>query len=364
MRRASDLTRWILRLIAVLGTGLAPAALAGEGYQFYRGVRPLGMGGAGLATVNDETALLVNPAALTKLRDNFVTVADPEVDAGFDAFRINGGSPTKMGDPGHARGQLNRLQDHHYHQRAQVSPSVVFPGFGIGVFAKQAVDAEITSKSKKYLYDFTQDVAAVTGFGVRAFGGVVKLGATARLDSRREVRRADLDPNATDLSLDALAVEGAGLGADAALMVSAPVELLPTLAVVYRDIGHTSFTLMNGLTHPTSARPRAVRDALDLGVAIYPIYSRALRATWSVEYDDAVAGPSDPLRHLHAGVEWNYGDAVFVRAGINQRYWTLGLECAFAYYQVQLASYGEDIGDATSGAREDRRAVGKVSWRF
>ena len=29
----------------------APAA---EGYRFYRGIRPLGMGGAGLATVNDE----------------------------------------------------------------------------------------------------------------------------------------------------------------------------------------------------------------------------------------------------------------------------------------------------------------------
>ena len=40
------------------------------------------MGGAQVATVNDETSLLVNPAALGKLRDYFITVADPEIHLG------------------------------------------------------------------------------------------------------------------------------------------------------------------------------------------------------------------------------------------------------------------------------------------
>src|SRR5205085_397590 len=57
-------------------------SFAGERYHFYNGVRQMGMGGASVATVNDETALIANPAALGKLRDYFVTVFDPDLDVG------------------------------------------------------------------------------------------------------------------------------------------------------------------------------------------------------------------------------------------------------------------------------------------
>jgi hypothetical protein len=42
---------------------------AAEFYEFYTNARALGMGGASLAVTNDETALLLNPAALGKLRN-------------------------------------------------------------------------------------------------------------------------------------------------------------------------------------------------------------------------------------------------------------------------------------------------------
>jgi hypothetical protein len=48
---------------------------------------------------------------------------------------------------------------------------------------------------------------------------------------------------------------------------------------------------------------------------------------------------------------------------MNQRYWTAGLELASERFQLQFASYGEDIGP--SGApKEDRRWVGKMAIRF
>ena len=47
----------------------AQVSWARERRSFYEGVRGRGMGGAQIATVNDETALLVNPAGLGKLRD-------------------------------------------------------------------------------------------------------------------------------------------------------------------------------------------------------------------------------------------------------------------------------------------------------
>ncbi len=68
------------RVLPILLLMCGTHVYAQERYETYNGVRMLGMGGAGVATVNDETALLVNPAALGKLRDVFVTIVDPEVD--------------------------------------------------------------------------------------------------------------------------------------------------------------------------------------------------------------------------------------------------------------------------------------------
>ena len=44
---------------------------------------------------------------------------------------------------------------------------------------------------------------------------------------------------------------------------------------------------------------------------------------------------------------------------MNQRYWTAGLELAMANYQLQFATYGEEVGTATANL-ESRRYVAKV----
>src|ERR1044072_8189109 len=53
---------------------------AGEHIEFYKGVRQMAMGGASVGVVNDQTALILNPAALGKLREAYLTLVDPVVD--------------------------------------------------------------------------------------------------------------------------------------------------------------------------------------------------------------------------------------------------------------------------------------------
>jgi hypothetical protein len=57
------------RLALVILTLASVHAVAAERYEFYNGIRGLGMGGAQVAVVNDETSLMINPAGLGKLRD-------------------------------------------------------------------------------------------------------------------------------------------------------------------------------------------------------------------------------------------------------------------------------------------------------
>ena len=59
----------------------------------------------------------------------------------------------------------------------------------------------------------------------------------------------------------------------------------------------------------------------------------------------------------------NFSDAFFFRAGMNQRYWTSGLEFDMLNYQLQAATYGEEIGTATAH-KEDRRYTLKFVIRF
>ena len=106
-------------------------------------------------------------------------------------------------------------------------------------------------------------------------------------------------------------------------------------------------------------------------MAIHPILDKRFRSTWTAEFRDVLATEEvsgvddveDPMRRFHAGVEFNYADALFFRGGWHQRYYTAGFELSIVNYQFQAATYGEEIGTADT-PREDRRYVVKFAFRF
>ena len=369
-----------LIFLAILFSG--HSALAGERYEYFNGVRMLGMGGAGIATVNDETALLVNPAGLGKLRDYFITIADPEVDIGSETEQIAGKDIAKVTNPQDALAMGNANLDRHLHSRAQVFPSIVIPNFGLGLFGKYEVNSEVREGSQgganQFKYHYRNDWAGVLGTNVKLFSGILKLGANVRATNRVEVQRDDIDVNSTGLTLKSLAKEGIGVSSDVGILLTAPIMWLPTLAAVYRDVGNTKYDYQKGMFMDTAERPDTTKASLDVALAIYPIASKRVRSSWTIEYRDALN--NDPLfvvdengtmtktkekatRRLHGGFEYNFADAFFIRGGMNQSYWTGGLELSMMNYQFQAASYGEDIGTPDK-PREDRRYVVKFAFRF
>lgn len=364
-----NLVRWILPNLILLASGMAMPTVAGavERYEFFNGVRALGMGGAMVATVNDETALLANPAALGKLRDYFITILDPEVDVSQEAEEIAGTDILGMKDPQKALNKTNLNLDKRFHSRAQVFPSIVVPNFGFGIYGKYEINSETVSETNKFEYDYTNDYAAVFGFNLRIWNGIIKIGANVRAINRVEVRRDDIDPASTDLKLETLASEGMGVGSDGGIIITAPVAWLPTLAGVYRDIGRTSYNYRDGMIYNTTTRPDSTPGTVDAAIAIHPLLGKRLRSTWTVEYRDAMnvleEDETDVMRRLHGGFEINIADALFIRGGWHQHYWTAGLELSMLNYQFQAATYGEEIGTSTT-TREDRRYVGKFALRF
>lgn len=346
---------------------LCQTANAGEIYEFYNGVRALGMGGAYVATVNDETALYTNPAALGKLRDPFITLIDPEM--GFSSKITSHVKTDTLDNLFSAQGMVDLIKDDpgkHLNFRFQLSPGIVLPNFGFGVLAKWEANVETNEAGNQVSIDYRNDYSLGLGYNFRLFDGILKIGVAGLLTDRIEVDD-DVPTTITDLTYESIASEGMGLKVNVGMLLTAPVAYLPSLGVVVRDVGHTSYTLSDGLMYTTTERPRSDLQKVDVGASISPIFSNRTRATVTVEARDVMTKDAeekkDIMRRFHAGAELNLADVFFLRGGWHQKYWTAGFEFASQRFQLQAAYYGEDIG-TPKNPKEDRRLVGKFALRF
>jgi hypothetical protein len=342
-------------------------SFAGDHYEFYQGIRQMAMGGASIGVVDDETALALNPAALGKLRDTYITLADPVADIGSQDDQIAGGSAhlTDMTDPQKALDAMNKNPGTHLHGMGEVFPSIVFPNFGIGVLGRAQQDAQLSTDKTKFDFEYENDFALVVGLDIRFWSGIIKLGVNGRLIDRTEISQPSLDATSTALSTDSMLTEGMGLGTDVGLIITAPIAWLPSVSAVVRDVGRTTYGIRTGLIHQTNNIPNSTPQTVNAAFSFSPILGNHVRSMWTFEYADITNGWEDDVttRHYHGGVEFNVSDFLFIRGGYNQGYWTGGIELAIQNYQIQLTSYGEEVG--TSGnLQEDRRYMGGFAIRF
>lgn len=337
---------------------------AREVREFYQGARAAGMGGAGIAVVNDETALLVNPAGLGKLRDVYGTILDPEFEGSDNWSELYRSNPfTNLFSPDKVSPALQDNLTTPYHAKATLFPSFVVQNFGIGILGRYTLDARVDETGTEQETFYQDDLAILLGFNLRLWGGRIKLGVTGKFLSRIEVDQTL--PVTGPLDVDSNATEGAAIGADVGLILTAPWVWLPTLAVVVHDVGGTKFNAGAGLRKSTLGRPNQILQDYDVALALFPIHSNDSRSSFTVEYQKLQEAQlaSDKMRYAHVGYEYNYGDVLFLRAGMNQRYWTAGAEIASENTQLQFAYYGEDVG-SDGKSEEQRRWVMKFVFRY
>ena len=339
-------------------------SFAQEVRENYNGARSQGMGGASIAVVNDETALLSNPAALGKLRESFGTVIDPEIESSYTSKKMYDSKAfTNPLDLEQAKDTADSSRGSLLHTKAQIFPSYVAKNFGIGIHGLRSLDAKMSIDGTSLSTNYRDDLSLMMGMNLRLFDGKIKIGAVGKLISRIEIAKDISIPATLDLSQQAS--EGVGIGVDAGAIFAAPVAWIPTLAVVMRDAGSTPFTGGSGVRLQTTDRPRTLEQDIDVALALFPIHSNNSRSAFTLEYQKIkeAASASSKTRYYHVGYEYNYADLIFLRAGMNQNYWTAGVELASEHTQFQLATYGEDVGiDGTP--EEDRRYIFKFSFRY
>lgn len=351
-------------MLIIILIGLTSAgAYAQEVREFYNSARSLAMGNTSIAIVNDETALLHNPAGLGKLRDYFGTIFDPEMDGSTTLSNMYTQKPFSPFSLDSVKQTLDVVRETNYHARAQLFPSFVVRNFGIGIFGRYQLDAIMNTAGTTMTTAYYDDLALVLGYNLRFFEGRIKLGFAGRLVSRIEVV-GDLDATQT-LSPSANGSEGVAAAGDVGLILTGPWAWLPTISAVARDVGGTKFTAGKGVRLQTATIPAQIEQDIDVAVAVFPIHANRARSSFTIEQQKLTAASrdTDKTKYLHVGYEFNLADIFFVRAGMNGAYWTAGLELASEHTQIQLSTYGEEVGTSATPT-ENRRMVMKFAFRF
>jgi len=329
-------------------------------FEFYRDVRSAGMGGVRVATSNDDSALISNPNGLRRVRGKVVHLLNGEVSGNpigapvLFATRI-----FKSLDLNESYEALSAHVDEAMYTKIQSFPTFTMKNFGFGILANHETIGLRDSVGAFHL-NTKKDRAIVVGANTSFFGGIIKWGGTVR-GIQREEFSGERNPLSESLELSDFSTKGMAVGVDTGVTFSLPWQLLPSLSVVWRDIGYTTFFGEDGVTLPSS-----VPGSLDAAFSVFPIFDHGLFGSFSIEVPDLLKTLNSKsfAEKIRVGLEVNRYDNWFFRVGYWNLTWTAGVEWAHRNFYFQGATYGVPMEIGNFESKEDRRWSLKLGFRL
>lgn len=337
-----DRSAWVLFGLLLTGPQV------GWGAPLNKGARAQGMGGAYTAVVNDETALLLNPAGLARLRDTIITALDPEIEISeVTTQSLALGAPATPGNLLGLGAAAANPKNHGQLLRSRITlfPSVATSNFGVGLFYQAQDQAGASALGDQIALSSREDIGLHVGYALKFLEGRIKLGIALKALQRTETSSVSALAG-TEFTPTFQTATGFGLGADIGLILALPIRWLPTLSAVLRN-GPSGLALgQPGIMSPvlTSAptdstlRPNTIATTADIGLAVFPIQSQDSRYAITIESQNALDNLN---RTFHAGFEFAYRDLVYLRGGYQHNRPTFGFEIQKGSMQFQYAFFFE-----------------------
>lgn len=352
---------FVIMALFLLGSGYE--IMAKQYPSIYRGVRPLGMGGAFTAVADDENSLFYNPAGLSKLSTFQIGIFNPLIEVSKKSIDLyQDAQDADMDDTGEVADLLKEYVGEHQHLRVGLFPHVGFNVASaevmIGGLGQGTLDADIRNPVWPEAHvDIITDTGALGGVGFKLPFGELHVGVALKYIQRQSLSEiyTAIDIAAEDFedSLDDDMHSGSGFSADIGVIYQLPfVPIFDTnVALVVQNIPKMDMgdaadikTQVNtGLSIGKSLAAFGIVGALDYR-----------DITGAIEEDDDIA------KRIHIGAELRFLRGFSVRAGLNQGYFSAGAMLDLWILRFDFATYAEEIG-AYAGQREDRRYVGQVT---
>lgn len=368
------------------------AATSAEAFDFtihqpYVHSRALGMGGAFTAVADDYAAIYYNPAGLAWLNDwqlnlELRAMVDKDVLELKEDIDKLGGSK----DANKISETLQKNYGKHFSSRLPtIGMHWVKPRWG---FSITPVDLNLEMEVHQTVGPAlsvvgTQDTTIALAYArspkwssKHKFG----LGLTLKAIYRGYFNRS---LNAVDLAFDKdiLKPEDAGEGftvdGDLGFLFKPEISargflgffrfLRPTFGLTVRNVADYGFTSNFHLIDDHSGEPPRLQRRLDVGTMWELPDWWVFKSRFAFDVRDIGHDQWTTRKGLHAGVEflwklfgwWQGG----WRAGLNQGYLTFGFTGKLGVFQLDVATYGEEVGSSET-KKESRRYMAKASLDF
>lgn len=389
---------WLVRIGFVFLALLSIQAQAGEAIDFkihnhFVSPRALGMGDAFTAVADDHTAIFYNPAALARREDGVMNLYLEKATIGGDILPVINDISEAASRPETERvGAIGDVLDAIYGTNYQGRLSM-FGGFwarpnwgmafvpfdlttDIGVY--QQVGAQlnfITRVDTTYAFAVARNYPWL-GKHKLSLGVTTKVINRIFVDKGLQAFELALDPDAltdpTDLQ------EGLTIDADVGALITPEIPdegifswlkvAKPTFAVVVRNVLDYGYLTSLNVTGKHSNNPPLMQRRLDLGSTWeYPKFWKFFKPRGTLDIRNIGHRNWSFLKGLHVGAEldWDVGDWLNggYRIGFNQGYLTAGLSAKFVWFNLDLATWGEEVGTSEQRA-ETRNFQLKMSMDF
>lgn len=353
------MTRTILcALLIVLCSSIASAA---EYPYIYKGLRPMGMGGAFVAVSNDANALFYNPAGLASISSIRTTIPlELEIsDYSYDIYQdavdtdFNSEEETAM----FLRDHVGELA----HFGLSVVPSYSMPRFafcayGIGRTNMEAHDMQYP----KLAVEAVGDLGLGAGYAHPFLDDSLLVGASLKFDMRQSLSQVytvtDIaDSDFSDRFEDDL-VDGTGFLLDLGVIYK-----LTLLGLADTRFGISANNLIGGKLGDAVD----LDDHVDIGIA-QDLDLKATKLTLAADYIDIfsqIEGDNDTAKRIRLGAELELLKFLELRAGLYQGYFTAGLGLDGKFVRLDLMTYAEEVG-VYAGQKENRRYVMRLVGGF
>jgi len=344
--------------IALLVVGCATAGVARELPSYFKGVRPLGMGGAFTAVADDENALFYNPAGLDRVASWSMGVLNPLIEVGENGIDLYKDiKDTDMENEDEVFDLLSEYVGEYLHYRAALFPHFVMRHFALGVLAQSNVNMEVHNPQyPEAVVDGLGTLGVHAGLGFGFWDGKLRVGVGAKYVKAYRLQRTytafDISQSDFEDRVEDDLMEGSGFGFDAGVMTTIPVLLKPTFGLMILNIADTDLGDAGELP-----------QQINLGFSVSHGFGSWLALTGAADWMDVTknVGTDDDLyKRLHFGLEAQLIKIFYLRTGLYQGYGTYGATVDFKLLKLDYANYAEEIGSA-AGDRADRRHVVQLS---
>lgn len=347
----------------VLTVFLSSHAFARAYPNFYRGIRPLGMGDAFTAISDDENALFYNPAGLAAISTLSVGLINPIVEVSKSSIDLyNDSEDIDTDDSGQVADLLREYVGEHQYARASLLPYVGFPvaqcGIMIGYLGQATLDAEVRNPVwPETDISYIADHGPLVGVGGRIPFFNIRIGAMLKYINRESLDEVYTAMDIADDNFEDQFEDDIENGSDLAL----DIGVLYTPVLNWPAKTHIGLTVQN-LPEMDFGDAQDQKTQTNIGLALEKSFSK-YKLQGALDYRDlthAIGEDDDIPKRLHMGLELQLPKILSVRAGLNQGYSTYGLTLDLWIIKLDLASYTEEIG-AHAGQRDDRRYVGQLT---